>query len=155
MAAITVDRVVVEVAEDHEACVLGQAAALALVVAQPRLVTLGQVFLPQAQLVVVARGVALLRAVEHRRAAAATTRGRCRSSCRCADQADGSRPASRSTSAAGSCAPWLHRSGSATAPACRTGPGAGRSPRHRCRGCGLRRRPRRCCPGPGRWARRC
>ncbi|KAG1192988.1 hypothetical protein G6F35_013562 [Rhizopus arrhizus] len=42
MAAITVDRVVVEVAEDHEACVLGQAAALALVVAQPRLVTLGQ-----------------------------------------------------------------------------------------------------------------
>ncbi|KAG1224029.1 hypothetical protein G6F68_020202 [Rhizopus microsporus] len=75
MAAITVDRVVVEVAEDHEACVLGQAAALALVVAQPRLVTLGQVFLPQAQLVVVARGVALLRAVEHRRGRGRDQRG--------------------------------------------------------------------------------
>ncbi len=67
MAAIAINRVVVEVAEDHEARVLGQAAALALVVAQPRLVALGQVFLPQAQFVVVARGVALFRAVEHRR----------------------------------------------------------------------------------------
>ena len=67
VAAVAVHRVVVQIAEDHEARVLGQAAAVALVIAQPRLVASRQVFLPQAQFVVVARGIALFRAIEHRR----------------------------------------------------------------------------------------
>src|SRR5690606_35472474 len=67
VAAVAVHRVVVEIAGDHEAGVGRQAAAAALVVAQPGLVAGGDVLLPQADLVGVARAVAVLRAVEHRR----------------------------------------------------------------------------------------
>ncbi|MCW0417315.1 hypothetical protein NB689_003069 [Xanthomonas sacchari] len=70
VAAVAVDHVVVEVAEHHELRIGGQPAAAAGVVAQPaRLAAAGivQVLAPQPQFVVVACGVALLRAVEHRR----------------------------------------------------------------------------------------
>ncbi len=67
VAAVAIHRIVVEVADDHEARVRGQPAAAALVVAQPRRVAAVQVVLPQPQFVMVARGVALFPAIEHRR----------------------------------------------------------------------------------------
>ncbi len=65
--AAAVGRVGVVVADDHELLALGQAAAAAGVVAEPGFGARREVFGPEPDLVVVARGVAAFRAVEYRR----------------------------------------------------------------------------------------
>ena len=69
VAAIAVDGVVVEIAGDRETTAGGQTAAAALVVAQPAAIgiVVVQIVAPQPQFVGVARAVAVLGAVEHRR----------------------------------------------------------------------------------------
>src|SRR3546814_12024717 len=67
LVAITIDRVGVEVAGEHEGGIRRQATTPAAIVVQPVDGCTGQVLGPKPDLIVVAQAVAVFRAIEHRR----------------------------------------------------------------------------------------